>query len=142
MLLVGDGALRGELEHCIKDFGLQDKVLMTGVQRDVAPYYQTMDVFVFPSFYEGLPLTMVEAQTAGVPCVISDSVPEESILAEDLVTVCPLRASAARWAQRVLEQVKLPRYDHSKVICECGFDIVQTARWLEEFYLDAVKRNK
>ncbi len=142
LLLVGDGALRGELEHRIKDFGLQDKVIMTGVQRDVAPYYQAMDVFVFPSFYEGLPLTMVEAQTAGLPCVISDSVPGESILAEDLVEVCPLRASAALWAQRVLEQAKLPRCDHSEVICKCGYDIVQTARWLEEFYIDAAKRDK
>ena len=142
LLLVGDGELRGELERQIEEYGLRDKVIMTGLQSDVAPYYQAMDVFVFPSFYEGLPVTMVEAQTAGLPCVISDKVPRESALAEDLVTVLALNESAAAWAEHVLERARLPRRDHSEVIRQRGYDIEKTAKWLEEFYLGVYERNK
>lgn len=142
LLLVGDGELRGELEEQIESCGLQGKVVMTGLQSDVTPYYQAMDVFVFPSLYEGLPVTMVEAQTSGLPCVISDKVPLESALTEELVTVRALSESAAAWAEHVLERAKTPRLDHSDVIRQRGYDIAETAKWLEEFYLDAYEWNK
>lgn len=140
LLLVGDGALREKIETYITDHGLRENVILTGIQNDVAPYYQAMDVFLFPSLYEGLPVTLVEAQTSGLPCVISDMVPGESILAPDLVTVQSLEQSAEQWADHVLARLQGERTDHSDVIKLCGYDISETAKWLEGFYFDKCKR--
>lgn len=139
LLLVGDGTLRGNIETYIAKHNLGENVILTGVQSDVSPYYQAMDLFLFPSLYEGLPVTLVEAQTSGLPCVISDMVPGESILAPDLVTVQCLDWSTEQWADHVLMRLKGQRTDHSEVIKSCGYDISETAKWLEGFYLDKCK---
>ncbi len=85
----------------------------------VADLMQTMDVFVFPSLYEGLPVTMVEAQAAGLPCVISDKVPPECILTDGLVDILPLSAEPETWAAKILEKKNLPRTDRAK---RCNYD--------------------
>jgi glycosyltransferase involved in cell wall biosynthesis len=82
LLLVGDGELRAEIERKIQTVGLTDAVIMTGVQSNTYDYYQAMDVFVMPSHYEGLPVSLVEAQTAGLPCCVSSAVPVESAITE------------------------------------------------------------
>lgn len=140
LLLVGDGTLRENIETYITKHDLGENVILAGIQSDVSPYYQAMDVFLFPSLYEGLPVTLVEAQTTGLPCVISDMVPCESILAPDLVTVQHLNWSTEQWADHVLMRLKEHRADHSQVIKSCGYDISETAKWLEGFYLDKGNR--
>ena len=77
LMLVGDGDLRSQIEQKVRDLGLSDKVIFTGVRSDVNDLMQGMDVFLFPSLYEGLPVTMVEAQASGLKCIISDKVPLE-----------------------------------------------------------------
>ena len=72
LMLIGDGEGRKEIENKVKERGLQDNVIFMGVRRDVPELLQAMDVFVFPSLYEGLPVTMIEEQAAGVPAVISN----------------------------------------------------------------------
>ena len=140
LLLVGDGTLRGSIEKYIADHNLGENVILAGVQSSVSPYYQAMDLFLFPSLYEGLPVTLVEAQTSGLPCVISDKVPSESILSPDLVTVQHLNQSPEQWADHVLMRLTEHRTDHSEVIKSCGYDISETAKWLEVFYLDMCQR--
>ena len=110
-----------------------------GVRSDVADLMQAMDVFVFPSLYEGLPVTMVEAQAAGLPCVISDKVPVECILTEGLVDVLPLSVSPETWAEKILEKRNFPRTDRHAEIAAHGFDITTEAEKLQEFYLEADK---
>ena len=75
LLLVGDGDEKEKIQEKIEKLQLQKNVLLLGARSDVNELMQAMDVFVFPSLYEGLPLTMIEAQAAGLPCVISDSIP-------------------------------------------------------------------
>ena len=135
LVLVGDGEGRAAIEKKVQTLGLTDKVLFLGVRSDVPRLLQAMDVFVFPSLYEGLPVSLVEAQAAGLPCVISDRVPEESVLA-DGVERLPL-GDAAYWADRVLRAAEKGKKDTYEAICAAGFDIAQNARWLEEFYLGA-----
>lgn len=98
--------------------GIEEHVRFLGIRSDVADLMQAMDVFVFPSLYEGLPVTMVEAQAAGLPCLISDKVPSECILTNGLVDVLPLSAEPETWAAKILEkgispeataEAKLPR---------------------------------
>lgn len=115
--------------------GIAEKVRFLGIRSDVADMMQAMDVFVFPSLYEGLPVSLVEAQSAGLPCVISAAVSPESILT-DLVQQLPLD-SAGNWAEQVICAARRERKDTYDAICAAGFDIAKNAKWLEEFYLGA-----
>ena len=133
LLLVGDGELRSQIESKVRDLGLQKHVIFTGVRSDVADLMQAMDVFVFPSLYEGFGIVALEAQAAGLPCVTSDQVPSDCILT-DLVTQIPLVASPDQWSEYILScaQTRNNTYDQ---LCAAGFDIVANAQFLEEFYL-------
>lgn len=141
LLLVGDGELRSDIDKKIADLKLQDRVILTGVRNDVADLLQAMDVFIFPSHYEGLPVTMIEAQAAGVPCLISDKVPIECKVT-DLVHVLPLDGSPEVWVKNVLELVQTPRRNTYEEIKNAGFDIVENAKWLQEFYLQAANSRR
>ena len=140
LLLVGDGPLRKQIEDKATVLGLSDRVIFTGVRSDVADLLQAMDILVFPSKNEGLPVTLVEAQTAGLPCVISDSIPKDAVITKNLVTTLSLQDSPAKWAEHVLSRNQEVRSDHSEEVKAAGFDIHETAKWLEEFYLDKAKQ--
>lgn len=135
LLLVGGGDDMPKIQAQAKEMGIFEHVRFLGVRSDVADLMQAMDVFVFPSLYEGLPVTMVEAQASGLPCLISDKVPEECIITEGLVDVMPLSASADAWADKILEKRAIPRTDHSEEVAAHGFDIEAEALKLQEFYL-------
>jgi glycosyltransferase involved in cell wall biosynthesis len=133
LLLVGDGDLRPQIEAQIAASGLQDAVILTGVRSDTWNYYQAMDVFLMPSLYEGLPVSLVEAQTAGLPCCVSNGVPQEAAITK-LVQFKGLDASAEEWAAWVLNRASEPRQDYSAEMAQAGYSIVQTAQWLQDFY--------
>lgn len=137
LLLVGDGELRESIERKITDLGLSDDVILTGVRSDVAALLQAMDVFVFPSLYEGLPVTMVEAQAAGLPCFISDKVPSECKMTEKIWQIA-LSDTPARWADRILA-ADMTRTDTYTEIVAAGFDIAENAKWLEAYYEEAYR---
>ena len=135
LLLVGDGELRDELEKKVKDLGLGDSVVFTGIRSDVPDLTQAMDCFVFPSLTEGLPVALVEAQAAGLPCLISTGVPPEAAMISETRHV-ELSAGAAHWAKLALECSKLPRLDTRAAIAEAGFDIKMNAEYLQNYYLE------
>lgn len=134
LLLVGDGELRAENEHLAEELGIRDRVIFAGLRRDVERMLQAMDVFVFPSLYEGLPLSIIEAQAAGLPCLISDKVPIEC-KKTNLVTQIPLAESAEVWSRAVLAAAQPPRGNTLAQIREAGFDIRANAEWLLNYYL-------
>ena len=134
LLLVGDGELRAENEQLAEELGVRDRVIFAGLRSDVDRMLQAMDVFVFPSLYEGLPLSIIEAQAAGLPCLISDKVPIECKKTE-LVTQIPLDASPTEWAEAVFSAAEAPRGDTLAQIREAGFDIRANAEWLQNYYL-------
>ena len=137
LLLVGDGDLRQDIEAAIAQKHLEDAVIMTGVQKYTWDYYQAMDVFLMPSRYEGLPVSLVEAQTAGLPCCVSTGVPQEAAITE-LVQFRSLEESLDTWADWVLERAQLPRRSMAEEMRRAGYDISDTARWLAEFYTKVV----
>lgn len=134
LLLVGDGDLRPQIEQKVSDLGLTERVIFTGVRSDVSDLLQAMDAFVFPSNYEGLPVTLVEAQASGLPCFISDKVPYDCVLT-DLVTQVPLDAPPKKWAAIVMSAQNRKRRNTYNEIVQAGFDIKANAMWLEAFYL-------
>lgn len=94
LLLLGEGEDRPILEQKIHDLHLEDHVRMTGNVRNVPDYLNAMDVFAFPSLYEGMPLSIIEVQSNGLPCVISDQVPKDVFLT-DLLRPLPLNDQMA-----------------------------------------------
>lgn len=96
LLVVGEGSLRAELEKQAEELGISDKVFFAGRTERVWEYLCAMDVFVMPSRFEGMPMALVEAQCSGLPCVLSEGVPEECCGSGERL---PLNAPAREWAQ-------------------------------------------
>lgn len=134
LLLVGDGILRSEIENKIAQLYLQDKVILTGIRSDVADLLQAMDVFVLPSRYEGLGIVVIEAQTSGLPCCISDRVSKECEKT-DLVYQISLSEDADIWANKILQISKIKRSSRCDEIREKGYDLQDNTNKLADFYI-------
>ncbi len=103
LLLVGDGPLRESIKQKAQRFGLLEKIVFAGVRPDVPRLMLgAMDVFVFPSHHEGLPLVLIEAQAAGLPAVISDMITTEVIIVPGLIKSLSLQKDAVIWADCVM----------------------------------------
>ena len=135
LILVGDGDGGPAIKEKVKSLGLEEKVIFTGVRTDVNEIMQAMDVFLFPSLYEGLPVTLVEAQAAGLPILMSDHISEESVITQGLITIKSLSDSADTWADTLLEMAERNKENHILEVRESGYDIQNEAKKLQEFYL-------
>lgn len=135
LLLLGKGELQDQVMAQTVQNGLKECVIFAGVHNDVSPYYQAMDVFVLPSLSEGKPFVIIEAQASGLPCVISDAVPDECVLSEELCSIRRLIDPADVWAEHILSCANTRYADCSKIVKQSGYDIADSAKWLEEFYL-------
>lgn len=138
LLLVGDGELISSVKEEVNRLHLQNKVIFAGLRSDVADLLQAMDVFLFPSLNEGLPLAIMEAQAAGVPCIISERVPSEC-KKTDLVYQCNLSDDIDKWSDTVISVSKQPRKNVLNEIIASGFDIESNAEKLQRFYLNCYK---
>ncbi len=134
LFLLGEGAGRAKIEKQCEALGIRDKVFFEGNQKQPENYYQAFDVFLLPSFYEGLPGVLVEAQAAGLPCFVSDTVTREA-QATGLVTYLSIQQPPEKWAQAVLS-VKRERKDTSGEVAARGFDVRNQAAAYRSFYLN------
>ena len=140
LLLVGGGTEKTNIQEKVISLGLEDKVIFMGVRNDVNKLMQAMDVFVFPSLYEGLPVTLIEAQASGLPIIKSDNVSDQCILTDNVVSIS-LDKSADSWAKEILNFVNsFDRKDTSLEIINNGYDISSNAKWLENYYLNEVSK--
>lgn len=138
LLLVGEGPLEQQIREKAERLGLAEKVRFLGIRTDVNRLLQAVDVFVMPSRYEGLGIAAVEAQTAGVTCVLSDGVPECCKLTEH-VKFLSLRDTPGKWADLILQKSETQRVSRQSEVVAAGYDIKHTARWLQSFYLEKMK---
>ena len=135
---VGTGDLENDIKMKIKAHGLEDRILMTGVRSDVPDVLQAMDCFVFPSFWEGLPLTIIEAQAAGLSVVLSDKISREVEVTDNLLWKS-ISDSPESWAVTCLNLAKntyLNRKNPFDDIRKHGYDVEITSKWLEKFYCE------
>ncbi len=131
LVLVGVGPLQQDMARKAVELGIADDVIMTGNRTDVPELLAAMDVFAFPSLWEGLPMTVVEAQAAGLPCVLSDTITREVDISP-LVRRLPL-GDPGLWASALLERRE--RMDVTDAVVRSGFDIRSSAEKLSGLYL-------
>lgn len=140
LLLVGDGELRDSIKSYITAKGLNNKVIMIGNKNNTQDYYQAMDVFVFPSLWEGFGIVVIEAQTTGLPCFVAESVPEEANLDDKLFYKFLLCEGEKEWAKAIENmEDNVDRVGRVENACEKGFDIFENALQLEKLYLTMEK---
>lgn len=135
LLLIGEGELTDEIKKKADDLGIKDKVMFMGACSDIENYYQAMDVFFLPSVYEGLGIVNIEAQDAGLHCVVSDIVPRDVDVA-GMVKFLSNSDPAEVWIEALLENRNAPRADGSKKIEEAGFDILSTSKVMTDIYTE------
>ncbi|WP_373212124.1 glycosyltransferase family 1 protein [Ruminococcus sp. 5_1_39BFAA] len=141
-ILVGRGELEDKIKDRVHDMGIADKVHFLGVREDIAELMIMMDGFIFPSIHEGLGIVAVEAQAAGLPCVISEGIPDEAVVTENVKRL-ELSLGAETWAKTILQMYKdTQRSSQLDAIKKADYDISVTVRQLENIYCNAVKEEK
>ena len=134
LLMVGNGDEKKDIENKLRECGLGSKYLILSNRSDVPDILSAMDVFVFPSLYEGLPISLIEAQEVGLPCFVSDAAPKQSIIS-NLVTRLPLEAGPGKWAETILNYKKPEKI----ILHDEDWDIKKITKQLEKIYEEALK---
>lgn len=138
LLLVGTGPLEDNIREYVKLKNLQNNVIFCGLQQEVNKMLCAMDVFVLPSLYEGLPVTLIEAQASGIKCVVSNTITKEAKISENVVYI-PLDGEDNYWADKILTVGKnYKRLDMSEAIKSHQYDIDKNSDGLQEYYLHLV----
>lgn len=141
LVLVGNGELEKDIAQKVESLGLKNHVVFLGSRADVNKVIQAFDVFLFPSLFEGLPVTMIEAQASGLKCITSDRVSSE-VKITDLVEFISIDRSSTYWAEQILKYKDgYNRRDMYYEIVKSGYDIKENVKWLEKFYLSQYNRN-
>jgi glycosyltransferase involved in cell wall biosynthesis len=133
VLLVGEGRLRPDVLQQVRRCGLERNFVFTGVRQDIPRLLRAMDVFVFPSVREGLGLSLIEAQAAGLPCVFSDAIPKEAEVIPELMHRLPL-SSAERWASVVLNAGRRSPLPAPEALSRMEASSFSVSRSVEQLY--------
>lgn len=136
LLLIGDGPLRKQIEEKVISLKLEKSVLFKGVVENVHDYMNAMDVFLLPSLYEGLPLTLIEAQASGLKCFASKDVVSDESNLTGLVEYISLSKTADDWANEILTNINYERKNTYPLIVEKGYDATTSAKYLQELYVN------
>ena len=134
LILIGEGPLMETVRQQVEELKLQEYVIFTGLQKNVVPFYQAMDFFLLPSFYEGLPGVAVEAQASGLRGILSDAITTETAMTS-LMEFRSVQEPAEGWADRIIACGQYERQNMLKQMQETGFDVKNLAKRLQDFYL-------
>ena len=134
LLLAGSGDGKSKIEAKVKKRGLGNKVRFLGNRDDIPQVLQALDVFVFPSRYEGFGIAAAEAQAAGVPCVLSDQIPKECQMTDN-VEFLSLKLSPQKWAEHIIRYKSSSKKNEFAAVRDAGYDVADNVKQLEKFYL-------
>ena len=135
LLLIGDGELKDVVINLVKEYNIYEKTIFTGVVKNVNDYEQAMDFFVMPSFHEGLPLSLIEAQVSGLMCYVSSDVTSESDVTGN-VSFIPISAGTKTWCNEIKEALGYNRQSCLEQVRKAGYDAKESSKQLEAFYLN------
>ena len=147
LLLISDGDLMEQIKEKVKNLGISDSVIFLGKTSEVHKYLQAMDIFILPSLYEGLPVVLIEAQSAGLPCLVSDKVSAESNLTGTMQFISIDKTDI--WVNAIEKiAVSIEKNDRSNIcrennikISEHSYDINKSAKFLKNYYTKFLKDN-
>lgn len=138
LFLLGDGPRRTEMETKARELGIANAVIFAGNKNPVAPFYQAFDAFLFPSRFEGMPGTVLEAQAAGLPCLISDSITSQ-VKATELVEFLSLQENCKTWAMKFLRMIEEADSSiiegENSALLNTFYDVNYQVKCYEQFYL-------
>ena len=133
LVFAGEGPCEDEVKAKAKAYGLEEHTRFLGMRTDIPDILSAADAFVLPSLWEGLPVTVIEAQASGLHCVVSQGLTGEmNVLG--MVEYISLKAAPAEWAGALVKAARYPRRDTYEEMRASGYDINTTAPWLQEFY--------
>ena len=137
LLLASDGPLMDEIQRKTVEYGLKDAVIFAGRRKGVERLYCAMDVFVFPSLWEGLPVVMLEAQAAGLPILVSNNITQEAKYTEN-VFYKDLGDGAESWSCKIeeIKELDMKRGEVKSMLGQCRFDIRNEAMRLRNIYIN------
>lgn len=135
LLLIGEGPLKESIEHKANRLGIFEDIIFIGFNNEVEKYYQAMDLFILPSLYEGLPVSGIEAQASGLPCIFSDTISEEVAIAN--VYFIDIKEKALKNIMPIVDvENKYIRTKNDEKIKEKNYDIHLETLKLEKLYLE------
>lgn len=144
LLLIGEGILFDEIKKKVNELGIDKNVIFLGITYEVHNYFKASDSIILPSLFEGLPLTLIEAQASGLPCFVSTSVSKE-VEVSNLVNFISLDKTAKEWAEKVInydyDSNILIRDTYKNDVIKNGYDINMNAENLRKMYVDLVNKN-
>lgn len=139
LVLVGDGPLSKVIHKKVKDQGLSNRVKFLGIRSDVENLLQAFDLFVFPSVHEGLPVTLIEAQASGLPCLVSDTITGEVDMGLGLVDFLPL-SKIDKWCLGMNRKIeRLPHSSTTSRLKERGYDVKMAVSQLADYYIKSME---
>lgn len=138
LLLFGVGELTEKMKEKANRLGIADAVIFYGASNEMEKMWQAMDVFVMPSLHEGLPVTGIEAQASGLPCIFADTITKEVALTEK-TEFLSLNDSCEKWADRILAYKGSKRDSDISVLKEAGYDIQDTAKTIQDLYVNVAE---
>lgn len=136
LLLLGEGGGMDRIKELARELGVEEQVYFLGNRSNVKDYYQAMDYFVYPSRFEGLPGAVVEAQTAGLYCLISDTICRE-VMVTDLVHAMDIQDAPEKWAEHILKTAQYAqggRKGRREEMQKAGFDVNTQVEIMTKFY--------
>lgn len=141
LIVIGEGPERENLEQKIKEKSLQNQVLLLGKLDNVNDYYNVMDIFLFPSIYEGFGTVAIESQTNGLPTLISSGIPDDVMVCNNIRKIDEFNMSL--WYSNIMELVSFGRNNenYKNIILSC-YDNKDTVRILEKIYNNIEEENR
>ncbi|HKM02201.1 MAG TPA: glycosyltransferase family 1 protein [Sedimentibacter sp.] len=143
LILIGGGPLEGAIREKVCRLHLEEVVIFLGIRSDVNELLQAMDLFLLPSFFEGLPVTLIEAQAAGLPILVSNTITRE-VQVTELIEYLEIDNGVAQWSKAVSNIKKVKSREDSSIelgIMESGYSVSTTSKWLSQFYSKLYQSN-
>lgn len=141
LILMGEGEDYDAIEKMAREYGIYNKIIFLGAIKDVNNKLNLFDLFILPSRFEGLPISLLEAQAIGLPCIISDNISEEVVINENVFRLS-LDDSIDSWVNRIIELKKVGKCKDNSRLIESGFEINNCAQKLDLYYRKMIGSRK
>ena len=136
LLFVGDGELLEDIKQKTRELSIEDNVRFAGYVNNISDYYKAMNLFVFPSLYEGFPISALEAQATGIPCIISDKIDKDTAVCPNVYSLPIENSDVEKWVDTICEHLYEAPLEQQALLKSKGFDIKDTANQIRKIYME------